>query len=94
MRRLEVIADAAWRARDPEGHLQALRCAAEEINTRAAALDPRPPADLAHYLEGQSLSKALAWLDHAAGLGGPAPSRSAACVPKKPAPAAPPHAGD
>ncbi len=68
--RLDLIADTAWRDRDPEGHLNALRVAGAEINARAAALDPSPPAELAHYLEGQSLSKALEWLDNAARQGG------------------------
>lgn len=61
-RREAVIADHAWRDRDGQGHLDALREVSESIGTwteaNRAAIDPR----LAHYLANASFSKALAHL--------------------------------
>jgi hypothetical protein len=60
--RLAVIGDSAFRERDPDGHLAALRNASEEIGKVASALNPPVDADLAHYLQRASFDKALAWL--------------------------------
>ena len=62
-RRLEVIADHAWRDRDPEAHLAALAEVSGAIDRwhreHAAQLPPR----LRHFLEGASYEKALAWIE-------------------------------
>ncbi|HEY8932059.1 MAG TPA: hypothetical protein VIM44_01965 [Rariglobus sp.] len=62
-RRLAVIADHAWRDRDPAGHLDALRGASEAIAawTRAhrAEVDPQ----LRHFLANASYEKALAYVE-------------------------------
>ena len=59
-RRESVIADHAWRDRDPSGHLAALKEVSEQITAwtedHHAALDPR----LRHYLANASFAKALA----------------------------------
>ena len=59
-RRLDLIADHAFRDRDPVAHLAALRSASEVIDQLKPhfAGDPR----LNHFLEGASYSKALAWI--------------------------------
>lgn len=60
-RRLEVIADHAWRDRDPAGHLEALKEASQAI------LDVKLPSSidphLSHYLKQCSYDKALAFLE-------------------------------
>jgi len=65
--RLRVIADHAWRDRDPAGHLAALREASERLARLEAALPPGAPARLRHYLQHASYQKALAFLE---GIGG------------------------
>lgn len=65
--RLEVIADHAWRDRDPAGHLARLRWVSERLQelhreTRAAL-----PARLNHFLDNASLQKALAFLEEGRG---------------------------
>jgi hypothetical protein len=61
--RLALIADRDFYQRDPQGHLDALRDVSHRIDTARDAL-PRPiPGELAHYLHGASLSKALAWIE-------------------------------
>ena len=64
--RLDVVADAALRERDPAAHLEALKRAAAVLD----ALVVRLPADadpmIRHYLERQSYTKALEWLEAAA----------------------------
>lgn len=61
--RERVIADHAWRDRDPAAHLDALRGVSERISAWTAAhsagLDPR----LAHFLENASYAKARAMLE-------------------------------
>lgn len=61
--RLDVVADAALRERDPAAHLEALKRAAAVLD----ALVTRLPADtdpmIRHYLERQSYTKALDWLN-------------------------------
>ncbi len=60
--RLSIIGDTAFRDRDAVAHLSALRRAAERIDAAIERLDPKPPAELKHYLSGQSFQKALHWL--------------------------------
>ena len=61
-RREEIIADHAWRDRDPSGQLEALKQVSEDITAWSAAqtgpLDPR----LRHFLTNASFAKALAHL--------------------------------
>ncbi|OYV05164.1 MAG: hypothetical protein CFE26_13015 [Verrucomicrobiales bacterium VVV1] len=58
-RRLDVIADHAWRDRDPSAHLQALADVSGEISEwtkeHRSELDPR----LRHFLANASYAKAL-----------------------------------
>lgn len=63
-RRLEVIADHAWRDRDPEGHLNALKEVSENISawTRANRAEIDDP-QLRHFLANASYDKALAWVE-------------------------------
>ena len=62
-RRLEVIADHAWRDRDAESHLDALKTVSEAVlawhQARQGRLDPR----LDHFLTRGSYEKALGWLE-------------------------------
>jgi len=61
-RRLDVIADHAWRDRDPAAHLLALAEVSEAITAWTKAhrseLDPR----LRHFLANASYSKALEFI--------------------------------
>ena len=62
-RRLDLIADHAFRDRDAAAHLEALKNVSEEImaehQRRRAQLPPR----LNHFLTQASFSKALEYLD-------------------------------
>ncbi len=62
-RRLEVIADHGFRDRDPEAHLAALKAVSEEIVAHQASLGNDVPPRLAHFLEGCSYDKALAFIE-------------------------------
>ena len=62
-RREAVIADHAWRDRDPAAHLDALRAVSEEISAWAAAHRGQADARLRHFLDNASFAKALAWLE-------------------------------
>ena len=67
-KRLDLVADHAFRDRDPAGHLAALKSAAAELDTLVNVLPADCDPNLRHYLERQSYLKALAWLeDHARG---------------------------
>ena len=61
--RLDVIADHAWRDRDPSAHLDALRGVSEAIQAEQARLRPQLPLRLQHYLQQSSLQKALEYLE-------------------------------
>lgn len=61
--RLDVIADHAWRDRDPSAHLDALRNVSEAIQAEQARLRPQLPPRLQHYLQQSSLQKALEYLE-------------------------------
>ncbi|MDX2080291.1 MAG: hypothetical protein SFU53_05860 [Terrimicrobiaceae bacterium] len=62
-RRLDIVADHDLRDRDPAAHLQALKVAAAELDQLVAHLPPGTDPQLLHYLERQSFTKALAWLE-------------------------------
>ena len=64
-KRIDLVADHAFRDRDPAGHLAALKSAAAELDALVKALPADCDPNLRHYLERQSYLKALAWLaDH------------------------------
>lgn len=59
-RRLEIIADHAWRDRDQPGHLDALKKVSVEIDTAKKQVPRHLDGELNHYLERCSFDKALA----------------------------------
>ncbi len=65
-RRLDVVADAALRTSDPAAHLQALKNAAAALDRLVAALPTDADPMIRHYLERQSYTKALDWLENQA----------------------------
>ncbi len=67
-RRLEVIADHAWRDRDPEGHLDALREVSTALDAEAAQVGSVAPARLRHFLQQRSYEKALDFIGEAGGV--------------------------
>lgn len=62
-RRLEIIANHEFRNRDPEGHLDALKVVSEKIVGEQARLAAVTPPRLAHFLQGCSYDKALAFIE-------------------------------
>jgi hypothetical protein len=66
--RLEVVADHAWRDRDPAGHLEGLKEAAGKLDLLVRNLPADPDPMLRHYLERQSYTKAVDWLKQVPGL--------------------------
>lgn len=61
-RRLEVIADTAWRDRDPDGQWAALREVSEALDAFRVAHQASLPKRLNHFLEQSSFGKALDWV--------------------------------
>lgn len=61
--RLDIIADHAFRDRDTAAHLEALKNAAAHLDSLIQSLPGDTDPTLRHYLERQSYTKALAWLD-------------------------------
>ena len=61
--RLDVVADHALRDSDPAAHLDKLKQAAVRLDTLVADLPANCDPMLRHYLERQSYTKALAWLE-------------------------------
>jgi hypothetical protein len=61
--RLAVIADHALRDRDPAAHLEKLQAAAARLDAEMARLPADADRMLRHYLERQSYTKALEWID-------------------------------
>lgn len=57
--RLNIIADHAFRDRDPEAHLEALKSVSQEIDSYALAHRAECDAKLRHYLSNSSYQKAL-----------------------------------
>lgn len=62
-RRLAVIGDAAFRDRDPEAHLEALKTVSEAIMAKHADLKPTLHPRLDHFLTNCSYEKALDYLE-------------------------------
>ena len=62
-RRVAIIADHAWRDRDPAGHLAALQEVSEKISAWSVAHRSVVDAQLRHYLGNASYQKALAHLE-------------------------------
>ncbi len=73
--RLDIVADHSFRDRDSEGHLAALKSAAAELDAEVANLPAETDPMLRHYLERQSYTKALDWLQNEV---------SGASIPKNP----------
>ena len=63
--RLDLVADHAFRDRDPAGHLGALKTVAGKLDAEIANLPSEADPMLRHYLERQSYTKALDWLQNA-----------------------------
>ncbi len=61
-KRLDVIADHAWRDRDAESHLQELKAVSEALDREFASVRREMPPRLAHFMQNASYSKALAYL--------------------------------
>ena len=61
-KRLGIIADRAFRERDAEGHLAALREVSEALDVAYRTLKPQLPARLRHFMEQASYGKALDYL--------------------------------
>ncbi len=57
--RLDIIADHAFRDRDPDTHLEALKSVSQEIDTYTEAHRAEFDARLRHYLSNCSYQKAL-----------------------------------
>ncbi len=57
--RLNIIADHAFRDRDPEAHLEALKAVSQEIDSYAETHRSELDARLRHYLSNSSYQKAL-----------------------------------
>ena len=67
--RLSVIGDHAFRDRDPDGHLDALRTVSEEIAAAHQGLEGQLPVRLEHFLSNCSYDKALAFIEEQAATG-------------------------
>jgi hypothetical protein len=65
--RLDLIADHAFRDRDPAAHLEALKQVSEAISAEHLKHRATIPPRLNHYLTQASFSKALDWLNGAEG---------------------------
>lgn len=62
-RRVAIIADHAWRDRDPAAHLEALKTVSEEISAWTQSHRTEVDAQLRHYLANASYQKALLHLE-------------------------------
>ena len=62
--RLALIANHQLRDQDPGAHLAKLREAGEQIDNLVQQLPRDADPMLVHYLQRQSLNKALEWLEH------------------------------
>ncbi len=63
--RLDIVADHAFRDRDAAAHLEALKAASTRLDALVGSLPANTDPTLRHYLERQSYTKALAWLEEA-----------------------------
>ncbi|WP_395742556.1 hypothetical protein [Prosthecobacter sp.] len=66
-RRLDLIADHAFRDRDAAAHLEALKQVSEELTIEHVRLRAQLPPRLNHFLTQASFSKALEYLDSSEG---------------------------
>ena len=64
--RLRIIADHAWRDRDSNGHLDALRDISGRLTSQHDILRGSIPPKLNHFLECCSYDKALTYLEQSA----------------------------
>ena len=64
--RLDIVADHAFRDRNAAAHLEALKSAASHLESLVVSLPSDTDPNLRHYLERQSYTKALAWLQDSA----------------------------
>ena len=62
-RRVEIIADHAWRDAEPEAHLGALKSVSLAITALHQSLSGKLPARLDHFLSQSSFEKALAYIE-------------------------------
>jgi hypothetical protein len=62
-KRLAVIADHAFRDRDPAAHLEVLKQVSEDLMAEHQSLKPILPSRLNHFLTQSSLTKALDFLE-------------------------------
>lgn len=62
--RLALIANHQLRVQDPGAHLAKLKEAGEQIDNLVQQLPRDADPMLVHYLQRQSLNKALEWLEH------------------------------
>ena len=63
--RLDLVADHAWRDRDPAAHLEGLKAAAGRLDQLVRNLPGDTDPMLRHFLEKQSYTKARDWLGEA-----------------------------
>jgi hypothetical protein len=61
-KRIDLIGDHAFRDRDAQGHLSALREVSEALDVAFQTLKPQLPPRLRHFMEQASYSKALEFL--------------------------------
>ena len=61
--RLAVVADHEFRDRDPAAHLEALKAAAARLDVVSSRLPGNANPQLRHFIERQSFTKAIAWLE-------------------------------
>jgi hypothetical protein len=61
-KRIDLIGDHAFRDRDAQGHLAALREISEALDATFQALKPQLAPRLRHFMEQASYSKALEYL--------------------------------
>ena len=66
-RRLDLIADHAFRDRDAAAHLESLKSVSEEIMAEHQRLRSELPPRLNHFLTQASFSKALDYLNSGEG---------------------------
>ena len=66
-KRLDLIGDHAFRDRDAQGHLNALREISEALDATFQSLKPQLAPRLRHFMEQASYSKALEYLKQGSG---------------------------
>ena len=66
-KRITIIADHAFRDRDPQAHLEALKAIFQAIQREHGTHKGRIPPRLEHFLSGGSYDKALAFIEQDTG---------------------------